>query len=116
MNKKPHKNQHRNKSEKQPSIRADETLRGEIRQLKAVIRNLQKRLKYFERRTHFAEDNTFVLIDKELEAEYKSEVKQSEANCPTCGKGSLSLLNLGRASYLVCSLCSHREKTNHEGG
>lgn len=115
MNKKPQNKQLRNKSKKQKTHKTDEGLRGKIRELESVIRKLQSRLKYHERRSHFAEDNTFILINKELEADYQEKVEDQEGNCPSCGKGSLSLLNLGRASYLICDHCPHREKTNHEG-
>mgnify|MGYP003432054027 CR=1 FL=1 len=92
---------------KQKSHKADEDLRGQVRQLKSVIRNLQKRLRQYEKLDHYLEDAIEI-----VESEKAKEVEKEHVadKCPDCKKGDLRVLDLGRVAYLACDTCSYRVK------
>lgn len=94
---------------KKKTHKSDEDFRGEIRQLKSVIRNLQKRLRYYEKIDHMLEDAMDV-VDEERSKQFVEEVKADR--CPDCTRGELRLVDLGRVSYTACTICNYRVKTH----
>lgn len=80
-----------------------EHLRGEIKALKSENRNLKKRLRHKEK---YDQPD----FEKELKEETEEQYKKSEDVCKHCGKGIPNLLDLGRAMYMICPVCEHREK------
>ena len=76
-----------------------DSLEKKIRELKAVIRSLQKRLKKVSRG-----------YNKYIADEYKEEEEEVIPTCPSCGKGTVKeTIILGR-SFLACSLCDYRAR------
>lgn len=107
--KKPHRERHQ--LSKTKSHKNEEDLRGEIKKLKSIIRNLQKRLRYYEKVDHMLED-AIAIIEADKEREYEQELKADR--CPDCRKGELRLVDLGRISYTACNQCSYRVKSHGE--
>lgn len=94
------------------SHREDEDLKGEIKKLKSIIRNLQKRLRQYEKFEYYFEE-AFETIEeskaKEAEQEYKAD------KCEVCGKGELRIIDLGRNIYTACTVCDYRVKRGSDG-
>lgn len=107
-NKKPDKK--RDSLARQKSHKSEEDLKGEVRKLKSVIRNLQKRLRYYEKIDHLLDDAMDIV--REEEAQNFSPIEEDADKCPDCGKGELALLDLGKYVYTTCSLCSYRVKVD----
>lgn len=85
---------------KQKTHSKTEHLEGQIKTLKSENRQLRKRLKELERKSHFYED----IIVEEVE-----DIKSVET-CNKCGKGTASVLDLKYVKLLICDLCEHKEK------
>jgi len=72
--------------------------RKEIEHLRGIIRGLKKQLKH--QQNDVAEDNT----------DYNDE----DGNCPKCGKGVLTEIDLVRLKIIKCNICDYREKIHGE--
>ncbi len=73
-----------------------EHLRGIIKQLKAENIRLKRQLRIQEK---YSDEETPVepeAVDVDL--------------CPSCARGKLVLLDLGKFAYLTCPVCGHRER------
>lgn len=77
--------------------KADEDLLGIIRQQKAEIRNLKKRIRRLEKDllVNEHEDDESDAIEYEM--------------CDKCGKGVIQILDLGIKQYAVCPICKDRQ-------
>ena len=80
--------------------RPEEHFLGLIRQLKKENKRLKQQLRSAER------NNVFKSSPRELE---KVLVKMLDT-CQSCGKGELSVLDLGPRRYQICSLCKERKR------
>jgi len=76
-----------------------EHLRGEVKRLKSLNRQLRKRLSASLKKEHFFEQ-----IEEEAD-----EVELVDA-CSSCGSGVMVAVDLKFVKYKVCSECKHREK------
>ena len=72
--------------------------RKEIEHLRGIIRSLKKQLK--NQHKDVSEDNT--------------EYGDDDGNCPKCGKGVLTEIDLVRVKIVKCNVCDYREKINGE--
>ena len=84
-----------------------EHLRGLVRELKSVNRNLKKRIKELERREYFFDN-------KDL---YKTDNNGNEENdeiCKQCGKGVITTTDLLFFTIESCSICEYKEKKKKE--
>lgn len=82
-----------------------EHLRGQVKSLKSINRQLKKKLKEFERREHF-HDN---VINTAIEL---SEGDVDMASCEKCGKGVLQIVDLKYVKYAVCTICNDRSRVD----
>lgn len=74
---------------------------GQIRELKKENKRLKQQLRQSER------NNVFKVSPKVLE----KAVLKSMFTCEACGKGELTILDLGNnRKYQICSLCKDRRK------
>lgn len=88
---------------KSKNHKEDETLLGELRQLRAENKALKRRLKQVEKRQH-----TF---DKADDIEDFSDRKSSlpiAATCTDCGKGFITEVDLGARILYKCGVCQWR--------
>lgn len=74
-----------------------EFLRGEIRRLKRIIKQLQKSAHVYNNIKDLVED----LPKKEEEYE--------KVICNECGKGEVKVLDLGNKQVITCTICEHRK-------
>lgn len=78
-----------------------EYLRGQIKKLESENRQLKKRVKQLDRKSHFYEN----LVDENVEdIEFKAE------KCPQCKQGILFLLDLKHVRFHTCTECEYRKK------
>lgn len=83
---------------------SDEFYRSKIRKLEKQVRELQRELKYYERREHHFEEIVLKEEDNELVEISKKIV------CTDCGKGELTVvLSLHDKNILECNLCYFRK-------
>lgn len=92
------------------SHRNNEDSQGEIRKLKSIIRNLQKRLRTYEKFDSYFEDALESIEEAKSQEKVQEEFKADK--CPSCKKGELRVLDLGRVTYLACDACKYRRKTH----
>jgi len=77
-----------------------EYFKGQIRKLESENRQLKKRLKVLEKRSHFYEDI----------ADTAAEEITIKHNCPACRKGNLIILDLKYVCFETCDMCEHRRR------
>jgi len=77
-----------------------EHLRGENRRLESQNRQLKKRVRALDKRSHFYED----LVEEQIEDIIP------KANCPTCKKGNITILDLKYVRFEHCDNCEYRKK------
>jgi len=79
-----------------------EHLEGLLKAEKSKVRQLRKRLKELERRSHFYED---------IVEEAAKDVKVKNT-CPLCKKGQIKILDLKHVKYETCDSkeCEYRKK------
>jgi len=82
---------------KQKNHKPDEYLLGKLRELKKEIRRKDQRIRQLERD----------LMLKSPIKEKKS--RKEEPKCESCGKGTISITDLGIRKFKICTLCGHRE-------
>lgn len=75
-----------------------EHLRGEIRRLKRIIKQLQKSAHVY--------NNIKDLVEDEKEEE------DIKITCNECGKGEIKTFDLGNKQVLTCTICNHRRVVN----
>lgn len=80
-----------------------EYLRGQVKSLKSINRQLKKKLKEYERREHFHNN----VIDTAIEV---SGGDVDMEPCTKCGKGVLQVVDLKYVKYAVCTVCDDRSK------
>lgn len=74
---------------------------------KEQIRHLKKELK--------RKDQKIRQLEKELgynfsKTEKETKKREDESLCKECGKGEISLMDIGVRLYAICKLCKHRER------
>lgn len=73
---------------------------------KQIIRNQKKELK--------RKDQKIRQLEKELGYNFskseKEKKKQEDNLCNECGKGEVSLVDIGIRLYAICKICKHRER------
>lgn len=77
-----------------------EWLRGEVKRLKKIIRQLQKSAHIY---------NNIKDLVEEIPQENEEEVK---VICAECGKGEVKILELGSRQVITCTTCDHRKVIN----
>ena len=77
--------------------KSDEDLLGTIRNQKAEIKRLKRKIKELEKDVLLKEDN-------------KEDEQDEEQICDNCGKGILTIIDIGIRRYSVCGLCKTRER------
>lgn len=80
----------------------------EVEYLRGEVKKLQKRLKAAQKYNRVIEDK----LDDDSEPVIK-ELPKKKDTCPTCDDGSLSMLDLGVAQYVVCNSCNFRQKVEN---
>lgn len=85
---------------KQKSHSEIEHIKGQLKKLSSENRQLKKRNKELERKTHFYED----VIDD------VAEDIELTASCPECKEGFLQELNFIHVIVTKCSQCDYQEK------
>jgi hypothetical protein len=87
----------------------DETLRGMVRELQKMVRQLQSENKYLKKQLDMA--NT-IISPKEEEPEPPA--KNMGKKCPKCASHNFSEVTVWKPNrnieFLVCQNCLHREK------
>lgn len=78
-----------------------EFLNGQIRKLESENRQLKRRLRQLDKTQHFYDD----LIEAVAE-----DIKPKEAKCEKCKVGTLTLIDVKHAKFLVCDECKDRKK------
>jgi hypothetical protein len=74
----------------------EEVYLGEIRSLRKEIKRLKQQLRQAEKFPHVVQES-------------KRPIKMYNL-CLECGKGDLSIMDLGKRKYEVCKLCKYRKK------
>lgn len=74
-----------------------EHLRGEIRRLKRIIKQLQKSAHVYNNIKDLVEDPP----DQDDHVE--------KVICDECGKGEIKVLDLGNKQVITCTICDHRK-------
>lgn len=74
-------------------------LRGQIKKLKSQNRQLKRRNRELEKKAHFYED----IID-----EVSEDVEMNF--CPSCEKGTLSILDFKYVKFETCNNCDYKIK------
>jgi ribosomal protein L44E len=77
-----------------------EYLNGQIRKLESENRQLKRRLKALDRRAHFYEN----IVEDSVED------IQVKDKCPTCKKGTITILDLKYVKFETCDNCEHKKK------
>lgn len=80
-----------------------EHLKGEVKRLKSVNRQLRKKLKEFQNRAHFYEN----VVDTVIE---ENDADVAIETCNHCGKGEFFVVDLKFVKYKICNVCDHRKK------
>lgn len=75
---------------------------GIIREQAKLIKQLQQRLRQYEKYEHNRPDS---LLDEEIE----TEEPVRKRSCKECGKGHFDELDLGVKLICTCNICGHRE-------
>lgn len=75
-----------------------EFLRGEVKRLKKLVRQLQKNAHIYNNIKDLVEDPP----DEEDE----------KIICNECGKGEVKILDLGNRQVITCTICDHRKVIN----
>lgn len=89
----------RNKQRKTDTI---ETLREENKELRTLVKSLQRELKALNKDANIKpEFNRDDLIKEEMESKVKK--------CSNCGKGKIITTDLGIRKLVHCSICTYRE-------
>lgn len=83
---------------KQKDHKPDEYLLGKLRELKKELKRKDQRIRQLERD----------LLVKSPNKEKKS--RKEDPKCLECGKGEISILDIGIRRYTICSLCKSRER------
>ena len=78
-----------------------ELLRGRIRKLESLCRQLRKRNKQLEKKTHFHEN---------IIGDFADTITPKGETCPECGKGQITTVDLKFLLIKSCSLCEYRKK------
>jgi archaellum component FlaC len=81
-----------------------EYLRGQIRELESENRQLRRRLKTLDKKTHLYEG-----IVEAVAEEIKPNT-EAETKCKKCKIGTIRFIDVKHAKFFVCSECHHREK------
>lgn len=84
---------------KQKNHRPDDYLEAQIRHYKKEIKRKDQRIRQLEK------DLLLKTPSKE-----KRTRKEENALCRECGKGEVSLMDIGIRLYAICKLCRHRER------
>ena len=77
----------------------EEYLIGQLRRLKKDLKRKDQRIKQLERQLNF-----------KVEEEPSPKKKEESIKCTSCGKGELSILDIGIRVYTICSICKDRKK------
>lgn len=77
-----------------------EYFKGQVRKLESENRQLKKRLKALDKRSHFYEK----IIDEAAEDVTLKNI------CQVCAKGSILLLDLKYVKYETCDTCEYKKK------
>lgn len=85
-----------------------ESLRGIVRNQKALIKNLRKELARVHKRKHQYENYLDDVEEQHLEEECK-DAELVRKKCPTCSKGDIVLVDLGIRKIYNCNNCEFRE-------
>lgn len=78
----------------------NEYFNGKIRKLESENRQLKKRLKALDKRQHLYDDIIEVIAEDIV----------IDEKCKKCKNGSVSLIDLKYAKFLVCNECKDRTK------
>lgn len=76
-------------------------LKGRIRSQSRLIRQLKKRLKELERKSHFYEE----VVD-----EFVEDVEVQD-RCLECGKGNMIAYDFVHMILKTCDVCGHKERS-----
>lgn len=76
-----------------------EWLRGEVKRLKKLVRQLQKSAHVYNNIKDLVEDPPDQEDDEKL-------------ICNECGKGEIKILDLGNKQVITCTICDHRKVLN----
>lgn len=91
---------------KQKTHSKAEHLEGQIKALKSENRQLKRRLRELEKKSHFYED----IVEEAAE-----EVKIKNA-CPECGKGTLQEVDLVHVIITKCDTCDYKKRRKPRNG
>lgn len=84
--------------ERRKNHRPDEELLGQLRDLKKQLKQKDQWIRQLEKD----------LLLKSPQKERRRQ--QKEILCVECGKGELSLLDIGIRKYTICNLCKDRKR------
>lgn len=76
-------------------------LRGIVKKLQSQNRQLRKELNYYKKRSHFYEETITEAADESL---------TRDEQCPHCGKGVITELDLVHIIVRSCNVCDHKER------
>jgi DNA-directed RNA polymerase subunit M/transcription elongation factor TFIIS len=88
----------------------DENLRGMLRELQKINKQLLAENKYLKKQLAMANN----ILNQDSESVQSVTHAKSEKKCPKCGSTSFSEVSIwnpnGEIEFLVCQKCLHREK------
>lgn len=82
---------------------------GIIRELKKQVRQLQKQLKYYDKRQHILEDNELEIQELKDKKEEIPEIKK-KIKCQDCNSGYYDEFMLLNRLYGTCNSCGARKR------
>jgi hypothetical protein len=87
-----------------------EFLRGRVRELEALVKQLQKKASRSDKRKQQLEN---VVDEREEEAQQEVaktfEVEVAELKCPSCGSKEFCQVLIGNRNLEMCDSCGHRK-------
>lgn len=85
--------------------RQDEFYLAQIRELRATVKSLKRRIRQLEKREHQFEDD-----DTDDLPELPTGEQNKLLHCPECGKGKMEAFELLGRVFSTCNICGHRIK------
>jgi predicted RNase H-like nuclease (RuvC/YqgF family) len=87
--------------QKQKNHRPDEFLKEQVRHLRKEIKRKDQKIRQLEKELGYS----FSKTEKEAKKQ-----QQDENLCKECGKGEISLMDIGVRLYAICKLCHKRDR------
>lgn len=84
---------------KSKHAKPDEFQKEQIRHLKKEVRRKDQRIRQLEKELGYSQTRT-----------EPTRTRKEPPKCPECGRGEISLVDMGIRLYAICNFCKNRER------